>query len=185
MPKDILKDFGGCHNWERALIDASFAKAPEGGEETGPNPTHRSKSGSKHRIITDAQGIPQAATVTAANVNEVTEIFEVLADLDPVGGKRGPSGACPNVCKAIAATTPTWYERSCAIWASRRSWPNAAQSMAAVWECIAGLWSERFLGFIVRLRRRLDPQKLARRLSPTYLRDAPCRCRRLWAVGSR
>ena len=36
------------------LIDASFAKAPEGGEDTGPNPTDRSKSGSKHHVLTDA-----------------------------------------------------------------------------------------------------------------------------------
>ena len=28
-------------DWRRALIDASFAKAPEGGEDTGPNPTDR------------------------------------------------------------------------------------------------------------------------------------------------
>ena len=34
-------------DWDRGLIDASFAKAPEGGEDTGPNPTDRSKSGSK------------------------------------------------------------------------------------------------------------------------------------------
>ena len=31
-------------DWERALIDASFLKAPEGGEDTGPNPTDRSKA---------------------------------------------------------------------------------------------------------------------------------------------
>src|SRR5712691_5421107 len=77
-------------DWSRALIDASFAKAPEGGEDTGPNPTDRSKSGSKHHVLTDAQGVPLAATVTAANVNEVTQVLEVLADLDPVGGKPGP-----------------------------------------------------------------------------------------------
>jgi transposase len=77
-------------NWERALIDASFAKAPEGGEDTGPNPTDRGKSGSKHHVMTDAQGLPLAATVTAANVNEVTQVFPVLTDLDPVGGKPGP-----------------------------------------------------------------------------------------------
>ena len=34
--------------------------------------------------------MPLAATVTAANVNEVTQVLAVLADLDPVGGKPGP-----------------------------------------------------------------------------------------------
>jgi transposase len=82
-------------DWERALIDASFAKAPEGGEDTGPNPTDRSKSGSKHHVLTDAQGIPLAATVTAANVNEVTQVLQVLTDMTPVGGKPGPKRQKP------------------------------------------------------------------------------------------
>lgn len=82
-------------DWERALIDASFAKAPEGGEDTGPNPTDRGKSGSKHHVLTDAHGIPLTATVTAANVPEVTQIFEVLADMPDVGGKPGPKRQKP------------------------------------------------------------------------------------------
>jgi transposase len=82
-------------DWERALIDASFAEAPEGGEDTGPNPTDRGKSGSKHHVMTDAQGIPLAATVTAANVNEVTQVFQVLTDLEAVGGKPGPKRERP------------------------------------------------------------------------------------------
>jgi len=73
-------------DWERALIDASFAKAPEGGQDTGPSPTDRRKSGSKHHVLTDAQGIPLAATVTAANVNEVTQVVPVLTAMPPVGG---------------------------------------------------------------------------------------------------
>src|SRR5438309_11030773 len=70
----LLAELNGADqiDWERALIDASFAKAPEGGEDTGPNPTDRRKSGSKHHLVTDAHGIPLSATTTAANVNEVT-----------------------------------------------------------------------------------------------------------------
>src|SRR3989442_1566314 len=88
----LLAELNGADqiDWGRALIDASFAKAPEGGEDTGPNPTDRSKSGSKHHVLTDAQGIPLTATVTAANVNEVTQVLQVLADMPPVGGKPGP-----------------------------------------------------------------------------------------------
>lgn len=82
-------------DWSRALIDASFAKAPEGGEDTGPNPTDRGKSGSKHHVLTDAQGIPLAATVTAANVNEVTQVFHVLTSMPDVGGKPGPKRQKP------------------------------------------------------------------------------------------
>jgi transposase len=93
----LLAELNGADriDWGRALIDASFAKAPEGGEDTGPGPTDRGKSGSKHHVMTDAQGIPLAATVTAANVNEVTQVFQVLDDLPPVGGKPGPKRRKP------------------------------------------------------------------------------------------
>jgi hypothetical protein len=40
--------------------------------------------------MTDAQGIPLAATVTAANVPEVTQVFQVLTAMPSVGGKPGP-----------------------------------------------------------------------------------------------
>lgn len=93
----LLAELNGADqiDWRRAIIDASFAKAPCGGEDTGPNPTDRSKSGSKHHVMTDAQGIPLAATVTAANVNEVTQVFQVLTSMPPVGGKPGPKRQKP------------------------------------------------------------------------------------------
>jgi transposase len=94
----LLAELNGADeiDWSRALIDASFAKAPEGGEDTGPNPTDRSKSGSKHHVMTDAQGVPLNATVTAANVNEVTQVLQVLTDMPPVGGKPGPKRELPD-----------------------------------------------------------------------------------------
>src|SRR5271169_6231620 len=74
----LLSELNGSDqiDWDRALIDASFAKAPEGGEDTGPNPTDRSKSGTKHHVVTDAQGIPLNVIVTAANVPDVTQVFQ-------------------------------------------------------------------------------------------------------------
>src|SRR5512133_190074 len=93
----LLAELNGAGqiDWRRALIDASFAEAPEGGEDTGPNPTDRGKSGTKHHVLTDARGIPLAATVTAANVNEVTRVFDVLTSMPPVGGKPGPKRQKP------------------------------------------------------------------------------------------
>jgi transposase len=93
----LLAELNGADqiDWERALIDASFAKAPEGGEDTGPNPTDRGRSGSKHHVLTDARGIPLAATVTAANINEVTQVFQVLGAMPPIGGKPGPKRQKP------------------------------------------------------------------------------------------
>ncbi len=74
--------------------------------DTGPNPTDRSKSGTKHHVLTDAQGIPLAAKVTAANVNEVTQVFAVLTDLQPGRRQAWPqAGEASTVCKGTAAMT--------------------------------------------------------------------------------
>ncbi len=93
----LLAELNGADpiDGERALSDASFAQAPEGGEDTGPNPPDRSQSGSKHPVRTDAPGIPVAATGTAATVHEVTPGFPVLTALPPVGGKPGPKRQKP------------------------------------------------------------------------------------------
>ncbi len=79
-------------DWSRAIIAGPFAKAPEGGEKTGPNPTERSQCGSKHPGLTAANGIPLAATLSAANVPDVVPVLEVLTAMPPVGGKPGPKG---------------------------------------------------------------------------------------------
>ena len=83
-------------DWSRAIIDGTFAKAPEGGEETGPNPTGRSKSGSKHHVLTDANGIPLAATLTAADVPDVVPVMGVPTAMPPVGGTPGPEREKPD-----------------------------------------------------------------------------------------
>jgi transposase len=82
-------------DWSRALIDASTLKAPEGGDDTGPNPTDRGKSGSKHHLMTDAQGIPLSATLTGANVPDVVEALHVVTSMPEVGGKPGPKRQKP------------------------------------------------------------------------------------------
>jgi transposase len=76
-------------DWSRATVDASFTRALGGGEATGPNPTDRRKPGSKHHVLTDGQGIPLAATVTAANTNEVTQLLPLVDAVPPVGGQPG------------------------------------------------------------------------------------------------
>src|SRR5207237_824866 len=75
--------------WERALIDSSFVRAASGGEGTGPSPVDRSKPGSKHHVITDAQGIPLAASVTAAHVNDITAMAPLVNKLPEVAGQVG------------------------------------------------------------------------------------------------
>jgi transposase len=76
-------------DWSRALIDSSFVRAAYGGGGTGPSPVDRSKPGSKHHVITDANGIPLASSVTAANVNDITEMAPLFNRIPAVGGKVG------------------------------------------------------------------------------------------------
>src|SRR4030065_81843 len=51
-----------------------FGESGFGGAQTGPNPTDRARKGSKHHVISDAQGVPLAVRLTAANVNDATQL---------------------------------------------------------------------------------------------------------------
>jgi len=76
-------------DWSRAAVDSAKARAMGGGEKTGPNPTDRRKPGSKHHVVTDANGIPLNLTLTGANRHDVTELLPVVDGIPPVAGKPG------------------------------------------------------------------------------------------------
>jgi transposase len=59
------------------------------GAQTGPNPTDRRKSGSKHHVTTDANGIPLVVKLTAANRHDVTQLMPLVDDIPPIAGKAG------------------------------------------------------------------------------------------------
>ncbi len=59
------------------------------GPQTGPNPTDRAKNGSKHHVITDAQGVPLAVRLTGANVHDVTQLQSLVEAIPPIPGIRG------------------------------------------------------------------------------------------------
>jgi len=60
--------------------------------QVGPNPTDRGKPGSKHHLVGDGQGIPLAALLSAANVNEGTLLARLVDAIPPIkrpgGGRR-------------------------------------------------------------------------------------------------
>lgn len=76
-------------DWRRALADASSVPAPAGGPATGPNPTDRGKTGTKHHVITDGQGLPLAGEQLAANVPEGQHLESLVDAIPPVRGRRG------------------------------------------------------------------------------------------------
>jgi transposase len=87
----LLAELQAAHqiDWYRTLVDSSSVRAPCGGEKTGPNPTDRRKSGSKHHLLTDAQGIPLATVLTGANRHDVTQLLPLIDKIPHVRGKVG------------------------------------------------------------------------------------------------
>ena len=77
---------GNLIDWSRATVDSASVRAVGGGEETGPNPTDRGKLGSKHHVLTDANGIPLSDTLTGANRHDSTQLMPMLEAIPPVAG---------------------------------------------------------------------------------------------------
>ena len=77
---------GNLIDWSRATVDSASVRAVGGGEETGPNPTDRGKLGSKHHVLTDANGIPLSDTLTGANRHGSTQLLPMLEAIPPVAG---------------------------------------------------------------------------------------------------
>src|SRR5712692_9764555 len=53
--------------WKWQAADGAMTKAPLGGEKTGPNPTDRSKRGTKRSLLVDEHGVPLAIVISGAN----------------------------------------------------------------------------------------------------------------------
>ncbi len=66
----------------------------------GPNPTDRARPGSKHHIVTDANGTPLAAILTGANVNDVTQLLPLIDAIPSIRGLRGHPIQRPRVVYA-------------------------------------------------------------------------------------
>ena len=67
--------------WKWQALDGVITKAPLGGEDTGPSPVDRSKTGTKRSVLTDQRGAPLAVEITGANTHDKTV---ALATLDSI-----------------------------------------------------------------------------------------------------
>jgi transposase len=84
-PTRLVTGGGGQH----------FGASSRGGEKTGPNPTDRAKAGTKHHLITEAQGIPLVALVTGANIADISQLLPLVDALPSLRGQRGRPGRRP------------------------------------------------------------------------------------------
>ncbi|MFM0438534.1 IS5 family transposase [Paraburkholderia strydomiana] len=87
-------------DFSRAAVDSSSVRAVGNGRKTGPNPTDRSRPGSKHHILVDANGVPISAILTGANRNDVTQLLPLIDAVPPLRGVRGPPLRKPKVIYA-------------------------------------------------------------------------------------
>jgi transposase len=77
-------------DWARAAVDSTFARAFGGVEGSGKNPTDRGRPGVKQHVLVDAQGIPLAGEVTAANVPEIKELLPLVDSCGPLDEQGEP-----------------------------------------------------------------------------------------------
>ena len=64
--------------WRWQALDSKMVAAPLGGDQTGPNPTDRAKSGSKRHLWVDQRGAPLSIYITAANAHDITAVMNLL-----------------------------------------------------------------------------------------------------------
>ena len=64
--------------WTWQAVDGTMIKAPLGGQETGPNPTDRAKSGTKRSVLVDAKGVPLGLVISGANTPDATLLEPTL-----------------------------------------------------------------------------------------------------------
>jgi transposase len=76
-------------DFSRFIVDTAHVRAVGGGDETGPSPVDRAKKGSKHSLLTDAQGVPLVIVVTPANLPDSQQTVFMVDAVPPIAGKPG------------------------------------------------------------------------------------------------
>ena len=91
---------GGCR------VGQQVCSGKKGGETTGPSPTDRGKPGTKHSLVTDAEGTPLGLSLGPANRHD-SKLAEATLDAVPTvsGGKRGRPRQRPKKLHADKAYT--------------------------------------------------------------------------------
>lgn len=78
------------------VIDSTLVPAPGGGDDTGPNPTDRGKTGTKHTLLVDGNGVPLALRTTGANASDQKQLEPIIHEFPRVKGKPGRPKEHPN-----------------------------------------------------------------------------------------
>lgn len=76
---------------------------PSRGELTGRNPVDRGKKGSKLHVLSDAQGLPLAVAVSAANTHDSQALKPLIRGIPAIRSRRGPRRRRPAKLRADKA----------------------------------------------------------------------------------
>lgn len=78
-------------DFSRATVDSSQIQAKRGrsSPKVGPSPVDRGRPGSKHHVITDADGTPLRVSLTGGNRNDITQLLPLVEAIPPVRGRPG------------------------------------------------------------------------------------------------
>jgi len=84
-------------DWAWLSMDGAMTKAPLGGEDTGPNPTDRAKSGVKRSLLTEGSGVPISLAIEGANRHDMKLVRETIENIvvkRPEPSPEQPQGMC-------------------------------------------------------------------------------------------
>jgi transposase len=84
-------------DWAWQSMDGAITKAPLGGQDTGPNPTDRAKSGVKRSLLTEGHGVPLGLAVEGANRHDMKLVCETIESIvveRPEPTAEQPQGMC-------------------------------------------------------------------------------------------
>jgi hypothetical protein len=82
-----------------------FGSCPPAGLNTGPNPTQRGRSATKHHILVDLEGAPLTVLQSGANVHDSMMVEEVVDSVEPIKGSG--RGRPRSALRRLMATRPT------------------------------------------------------------------------------
>jgi transposase len=92
----LLRDAGKL-DLDLVVVDGVYVRAFGGGEQTGPSPVDRRKSGTKHTLLVSTTGAPLAIRTAGANASDHTQIIPLVLDFPTVGGTPGRPKETPDV----------------------------------------------------------------------------------------
>jgi hypothetical protein len=99
--------------------------------ETGPNPTDRRKTGSKHHLLVDDNGTPINIILTGANRHDSTQLMPLIEGMPSIAGRRGHPLVKP---KCVQADRGYNSERYRILPAAARNLLTDRQAMRPAWQ---------------------------------------------------